>query len=196
MKFNIDDYKGKYVMHCKTEEEARDFCNHLHNMGKRWTSGRNYLGDTLWNHHREHTGYNFNSGTYSNVPWYIMNDYKILEWSDFMNKEFTKADLKTGDVVMLRGGELGIVIAEFEVIVCQNGGWLNFAHIRDNLTDSFYGEKYDIMVVRRPKYNHDCAFDAIHHDRGTLVYDRKEPEEMTLEEVCKLLGKEIKIVKG
>lgn len=29
MKFNIDDYKGKYVMHCKTEEEAIDFANYL-----------------------------------------------------------------------------------------------------------------------------------------------------------------------
>ena len=27
MKFNIDDYKGEYAMHCKTEEEAKDFCN-------------------------------------------------------------------------------------------------------------------------------------------------------------------------
>ena len=25
MKFNIDDYKGKYAMHCKTKEEAEDY---------------------------------------------------------------------------------------------------------------------------------------------------------------------------
>lgn len=46
MKFNIDDYKGKYAMHCKTEEEARDFCNYLHSIGRVWNSGGDYLGDT------------------------------------------------------------------------------------------------------------------------------------------------------
>jgi hypothetical protein len=30
MNFNIDDYKGKYVMHCKTKEEARSFCDYFH----------------------------------------------------------------------------------------------------------------------------------------------------------------------
>ena len=29
MKFNFDDYKGKYVMHCKTREEARSFCDYF-----------------------------------------------------------------------------------------------------------------------------------------------------------------------
>jgi len=32
MKFNIDDYKGNYVMHCKSLEEATDFCNYLDNV--------------------------------------------------------------------------------------------------------------------------------------------------------------------
>ena len=29
MKFNIDDYKGKYVMHCKTKEEVESFRKYL-----------------------------------------------------------------------------------------------------------------------------------------------------------------------
>lgn len=196
MNFNIDDYKGKYVMHCKTREEARDFCNYLNEIGRCWCSGKSYLHHTNWIDHQSDTVYFFNFGTYG-TKLRIENDdnYTILEWEDFMNKEFTKEDLKTGDVVKLRCGELGIVITDFEVIACQNGGWLDFKHIREDLTDSFYGEKYDIMVVRRPKQNCDCAFDAIHHDRGIIVYERKAVEEMTLAEVCRLLGKEIKIIK-
>ena len=195
MKFNINDYKGKYVMHCKTEKEAIDFCKYLHSIGKRWNNVKSYLNTTEWDIYGTDTVYLFNSDLVSYTQYAKRQNYTILEWSDFMNKEFTKADLKTGDVVQLRCGELGIVITDFEVIVCQNGGWLNFKHIREDLTDSFYGEKYDIMVVRRPKQNYDCAFDAIHHDRGIIVYERKAVEEMTLAEVCRLLGKEIKIVK-
>ena len=39
MKFNIDNYKGKYVMHCKTEEEAKIFCKYLHSIGRMWNNG-------------------------------------------------------------------------------------------------------------------------------------------------------------
>ena len=194
MKFDINNYKGKYVMHCKTEKEAIDFCKYLHSIRKRWNNVTSYLNNTEWDLYGTDTVYLFNSDLVSYTHYAKRQNYTILEWEDFMNKEFTKADLKTGDVVKLRCGELGIVITDFEVIACQNGGWLDFKHIREDLTDSFYGEKYDIMVVRRPKRNYECSFDAIHHDRGIIVYERKAVEEMTLAEVCKLLGKEIKII--
>ena len=198
MKFNINNYKGSYVMHCKTKEEAESFCRYLDSVNRKWGSGKSYLFGTNWECNQSNTVYYFNHGTYGDLRFINKNedgitDYTILEWSDFM--QFTKADLRTGDVVQLRDGELGIVLTDFEVIVCQNGGWLDFKYIREDLTDSFYGGKCDIIIVRRPRQNYECAFDAIHHDRGIIVYERKEPEEMTLAEVCKLLGREIKIVK-
>ena len=42
MKFNIEDYKGKYAMHCKTEEEAKDFCAYLGGIGRKWCDGGSY----------------------------------------------------------------------------------------------------------------------------------------------------------
>lgn len=42
MKFDINNYKGKYVMHCKTEEEKKDFCDYLHSVGRKWKDGRSY----------------------------------------------------------------------------------------------------------------------------------------------------------
>ena len=39
MRFNIEDYKGNYVMHCKTEEEAEIFCKYLHSIGRTWSTG-------------------------------------------------------------------------------------------------------------------------------------------------------------
>ena len=35
MKFSMNNYKGTYAMHYKTEEEARNFRDYLHAMGKR-----------------------------------------------------------------------------------------------------------------------------------------------------------------
>ena len=59
MKFNIDDYKGRYAMHCKTEEEAIDFCNYLHSIGKEWCSGHSYVDVTYYNDYKSKTTYNF-----------------------------------------------------------------------------------------------------------------------------------------
>lgn len=194
MKFNIDDYKGNYVMHCKTEKEARDFLDYLDSIGKKWCSGKSYLGNTNWGIYTSNTIYEFNHGSYADTSYAERYGYTILEWSDFMNGEFTKADLKTGDVVKYRNGDVEIVNRELEMCILKNG-WNDLDDIRNDLTSKVH-QRYDIIAVRRPKDKGDCQFNAFEHKWGTLVYERKEVEEMTLAEVCKLLGKEIKIVKG
>lgn len=203
MKFNINDYDGNYAMHCKTEEEAKDFCRVLHEAGKVWNdilgrpNGSTYLEYTRWKEYKSDTCYNFNRDLYARIGYYEKQGYTILEWSDFMNAKFTKADLKTGDVIQQRNGEIGVVNRHLEMITCKGGGWIDLDRFRNDLTHVF-GKNYDIILVRRPKEKADCNFDAIKQEWGTLVYDRDrdEPEEMTLAEVCKLLGREIKIVKG
>ena len=197
MKFNIKNYKGRYAMHCKTKEEARDFCNYLHNIGKRWNNYTSYLDKTDWSTYKSNTVYLFHENLYWSINNAKQNGYTILEWEDFMNKEFTKADLKTGDVIRRRNGSVEILNRELGTLICDNGGWNNFEHIREDLTDDYVGKECDIIEVRRPKDKCDCCFDAMRANapRGILVYERKEVEEMTLAEVCKLLGKEIKIVK-
>ena len=189
MKFNINDYKGKYVMHCKTEEEAKDFRDYMAGIGKPITWSLScYCGENVTY---------FNKGTWGSIEYAEKDGYTILEWSDFMNGKFTKADLRTGDVIRRRNGSVEILNRENGNFICKNGGWNNFLHIREDLTDYYMGSAHDIIEVRRPKEPCDCCFDAmkVNAPRGILVYERKEVEEMTLAEVCRLLGKEIKIVK-
>ena len=112
-----------------------------------------------------------------------------------MNKKFTKEDLKTGDVVLRRNGSVEIVCLETGALIRRDG-----FNILDELTDDLLStfnddDSDDIIAVRRPKQPYHCQFCAFDKELGELVYERKEPEEMTLEEVCKALGKEIKIVK-
>ena len=194
MKFNINDYKGNYVMHCKTEEEAIDFCSYLHSIGRTWYHDSSYKSNILWKKYGKDTIYYFNDGVFGDKKRIIHNKfYTILEWSDFMNKEFTKRNLKTGDVIQRRNGIVEIVNCELEMFISKTG-WNNFDNIRNDLT-SILDSKFDIVKVRRPKEKSDCQFCAIEMDFGELVYERKEVEEMTLAEVCQLLGKEIKIIK-
>lgn len=200
-KFNLDDYQGKYAMHCKTEEEAKDFCRVLHEAGRQWHDGQSYLEEIYWDTESVFTVlglladkrfYLFNEGRYSTRERFCQ-DYVILEWSDFMNKDFTKADLRNGDVVLRRNGDVEIHIAGRFV---DKGGYaVSSIFLNRDLshTDAF---SRDIMAVRRPNELSDMSFDAFEKKLGRLVYERDETVEMTVEEVCKALGKNVKIVKG
>lgn len=92
MKFNIDNYKGKYVMHCKTYDEAVNFCNYLHSMGRCWINGRKYYEYTNWERYKTKTIYYFNKGSYGEIDL-VNQGYTVLEWSDFMDMEKETASL-------------------------------------------------------------------------------------------------------
>lgn len=199
MKFDISryNYNTNCAMHCKTEEELETFLDYLYDNGydhladcvpTRPSLRKNYYGNdhVFW----------FNNGTWSNVDYAKTVNATILEWSTIVAGEstFTKADLKTGDVVLRRNGEIEIVNYELGTLICKEGGYNLLSYFRNDLTH-IHTREWDIIEVRRPKEKCDCCFDAMGVSRrGTLVYERKEPEEMTLAEVCRLLGKEIKII--
>ena len=191
MKFNPDDYKGKVAMHCRNKEELEDFVNYLIRNGHKdktpYSLSHCYYGANV---------FYFNSQTWSDITYAERNGYTILKWEDFMKETFTKADLKTGDVVLQRNGNVEIVNRELGMLICKDG-WNDLDDVCNDLTFKLNRPQYDIVAVRRPKEKSDCNFKAFTHEWGTLVYDRNhnEPEEMTLAEVCRLLGKEIKIIK-
>ena len=192
MKFDINKYKGHYVMLCETEEEAKDFCNFLHNTGRTWLSGELYSEKSYF---YENIVYFFNEGMQGILEHAKNKGYTILKWRDFMNKKFTKADLKTGDVIKRRDGAIEIVNRELEMLIAKMG-WGDLNRIAEDLTDK-YNSKRDIVAVRRPREKHECSFHSFECDCGDLIYDRDRDEavEMSLEEICAALGKNIKIVK-
>lgn len=196
MKFNIDDYKGNYVMHCKTEEEAKDFCNYLDSLGRKWCNNKKYTEENYWQYYQDETCYDFNDNSFNAKYFFVGHNYKILEWSDFMDKKFTKADLKSGDVILRRDGSVEIVCLETGALI-RRDGFNILDELTDDLLSTFNDDDFDdIIAVRRPKQPYHCQFCAFDEGLGELVYERgDEPEEMTLDEICKALGKEIKIVK-
>lgn len=124
----------------------------------------------------------------------IVFENKEKEEKD-MNK-FTKKDLKNGDVVKFKNGENAIAVVDTGTFVFADG-YLKFEDVNSDLTYNgvIRGDKYTVMAVRRPTRSSECHLELFEMGLGNLVYERKEVEEMTLEEVCKALGKEIKIVK-
>lgn len=189
MKFDFGKYKGqKVAMHCKTEQEAIDFCNYMHEHGKKWNNGEPYGLIINYNVYGSKTCYWFNAGKFGDKEWFIENDFEILEWSDYTDK-FTKSDLKNGDVLINREGSVEIAIPEVGTRITKDGCRNNISSLREDLTNNI-DTCFDIMKVYRPKSPEQCSFNENLFKQGELIFDRSKTEfiEITLEEIAALKG--------
>lgn len=86
--FDFDAWKDKNVcMHCKTEEEAEDFCREMNKAGLLWSSGNSYLSWSCFDSYKEQMCYCFNKGTYDSTVYAKDKGYTILEWSEYRSTE-------------------------------------------------------------------------------------------------------------
>lgn len=188
MKFRFEDYQGNYVMWCKTEEEAKDFCRVMHESGRRWGSGDDYVKYPRFTAHLDETCYNFNSGSFANIHWYKRHDFIILKWEDFMEKEFTLSDLKVGMLVETRNSGY-FLVAENDnegMFFTNEDGWTGYI-TKHNDMKSAICEDFDIMkVYSMPSKNRD-AFNYSAENRK-LLFQSKEPKELTMQEIADKFG--------
>ena len=193
-KFNWDEFKEvKFAVHCKTEEEAKDFCRQMYKHGMVWGSGNSYLSCTHYEKYKDKTCYD-GQGVYQSYDHFKKYRYEILEWSDYMQKEFTKSDLKDGMVVEQRDGNMYLVLAGKAV----RKGRCN--HI-DGYTDDLKWEGYTggdiVKVYRITPESLGCIEEVFVKSNLELIWERKEPKKMTVEEMRQkleeLTGEEIEV---
>lgn len=192
-KFNWDEFKNKdskIAVHCKSEEEAKDFCKRMHEHGMKWCSGESYLKETYYSECEETC---YIRGEFSEHWYYKSNGYEILEWSDYMQKEFTKADLRDGMVVEYNDDYFGkrLVIGGFLI---GEDGYADLGDYNENLKSVVS----DLKIVRVYKIKRMGKISSIMRDDNLeLIWERKEPKKMTVEEMRKKLeevtGEEIEV---
>lgn len=181
-KFNWDEFKNKYnkiAVHCKTEEEAVDFCKQMHEHGMKWNGGFSYLDYTNYRIYREGTCY-IAKGEYCFKNYYEKRGYTILEWSDYMNKEFTKADLEDGMVVEQRDGDMYLVLAG---MVVRKRGYNRIGDYDDDLKCAGYTGGDIVKVYRITPGSLGCVEHVFIKNNLELIWERKEPKKMTVEEM-------------
>ena len=197
MRFNWDEFKdadNKIAVHCKTEEEAKDFCRQIHGQGMKWRNGESYLKNTNYNMHNEGTCY-YGGGEWSSLDIAENYNYKILEWSDYMQKEFTKSDLKDGMVVEYRRKDYGKRMVVGNMLIGEEGSHRLEAYEND-LTQG-YAES-QLSIIRVYKIKNERNFKHIMDDDNLeLIWEHKEPKKMTVEEMRQKLeelkGEEIEV---
>lgn len=193
-KFNWDEFKNKdnkIAVNCKTEEEAVDFCKQMHEHGMKWCTGKSYMEKTNYEEYKGETCY-YGNGEYSSRVFAEKYNYKILEWSDYTNKEFTKADLKDGMVVKHRNGDKKMVISE---ALIGEDGYSDRNCFREDLTDRYFKD-LDIVGVYAIKEYSNFA-DMLSDYNLELIWERTELKKMTVEEMRKkleeLTGEQIEV---
>lgn len=104
-----------------------------------------------------------------------------------MSDFFTKSDLKNGDVIIRRNGNVEIVCVETQVLISTNGVYALNRFLED-LTDHI-DKNFDIIDVYRPTDPSHCSFSEYLYKRGKHVFHRDEsPIEVTIDEIAKLKG--------
>lgn len=196
MRFDWDAFKNtdnKIAVHCKTEEEAKDFCKQMHEHGMKWRDGDSYLEHTEYGRYLSKTCYTGDGG-FASCVFYESEGYKILEWSDYMNKEFTKADLRDGMVVEYNDNCFGkrLVIGGF---LTGEDGYVDLGDYNENLKNVVS----DLEIVRVYKIKCMGKISSIMDDDNLeLIWKRKEPKKMTIEEMRQkleeLTGEEIEVM--
>lgn len=203
MKFNIDDYKGKYVMHCKTKEEAEIFCKYLHSIGRTWNNGDSYLSKSYWDRYKESMCYSFNYDVYCDKQYFEKEGYNILEMEDFMSDTMSNKDRinKVFEILGVKPNEyFKMIDAEFNEE--SNGSYciddnlkLHCSALRDEyvernssnaiIIDILRGEK---IIIPAPTEKEQLAIDYaralgckwIAKDKEDLIYAFTEkPHKMT-----------------
>lgn len=195
-KFNWDEFKNKYnkiAVNCKTEEEAKDFCKRMHEHGMKWCTGKSYMEKTNYEEYKGETCY-AGSGKFSSYRYYNSEGYEILEWGDYMQKEFTKADLEDGMVVEYRCVALGRRLVVKDMLIGIDGS-SNLKNYNDDLTEIDGDPELSIIRVYKIKYTK--RFENILDDNNLeLIWERTQ-KKMTVEEMRKkleeLTGEQIEV---
>lgn len=195
-KFNWDEFKNKYnkiAVHCKTEEEAKDFCRQMHGQGMKWRDGDSYLELTEYGKYLDETCYT-GVRSFGCCDFYESEGYKILEWSDYMDKDFTKANLKDGMVVEQRDGGMYLVLAGTAVGKGEHNSIVGYT---DGLKWAGYKGGDVVKVYRITPGSLGCIEDVFIKNNLELIWERKEPKKMTVKEMKQkleeLTGEEIEI---
>lgn len=191
---------GELYVDLNSKEEIYDFLNRCADRGLYWASGDKanegvmirYCGDRML------ITYGISDLIHNKRGLLCLaceptDKTKMIKWSDYMKrKNFTKADLENGMVVECRNGERYLVL---KGKLLDGAHWKHISDYTAEMKEYVKGTyPYDIMKVYDT-----IGVTNLHNifsdENLILIWERQEVEEMTLAEVCKLLGREIKIIK-
>lgn len=178
---------NKIAVHCKTEEEAKDFCEKMDALGLMWSNGASYKGNSRWEDFRREIYYG-NTGGYTFSDFYKEEGYEIFEWGDYMEQDLRNL-LKNGTVVELRDGSRCMVINDGLMGVEDPDFSEKISKYSNGLQFNGENRGMDIMKV----YGHGYTISQCMGDTLPIIWKRKK-QKITIEDIKKQFGEDIEVI--
>lgn len=81
--FKIENYRGPYVMHCRTLGEARIFCKFTEKNKYTCLPKGEATSDVAWDRYQEKACFDFNNSRFCSKDFYEKYGYTVLDFEDF-----------------------------------------------------------------------------------------------------------------
>lgn len=201
----VEKFKnGEFYVHCDTEEKARKFVKWCYDNDIYWFVENKSGLETYYGDYGCNTVYVCNRYAkrlmYANKDDYVKDSDTVISFDEFMKevdgvKEFTKSDLEVGMFVKLRDGKVFLVLESYEelYLTSTSGYYSNLKNFNENLTNKNYRGS-DIVSIYLPKKADYLSYHLI-GDNLELIWEREEVKELTMEDIEKIVGCKVKIVK-
>lgn len=178
---------NKIAVHCKTKEEAEDFCEKMDALGLMWSNGTSYKENSRWEDFRREIYYG-NTGGHTFSDFYKKEGYEIFEWGDYMERDLRDL-LKNGTVVELREGSRCIVVNDRLMGIGDPDFSEKILKYSNGLQFNGENRGMDIMKV----YGHGYTISQCMGDMLPVVWERKK-RKITMEDIKKQFGEDIEVV--
>lgn len=178
---------NKIAVHCKTKEEAEDFCEKMDALGLMWSNGTSYKENSRWEDFRREIYYG-NTGGHTFSDFYKEEEYEIFEWGDYMEQDLRDL-LKNGTVVELRDGLRCMVINDGLMGVEDPDFSEKIFKYSNGLQFNGENRGMDIMKV----YGHGYTISQCIGDTLPIIWKRKK-QKITMEDIKKQFGEDIEVI--
>ena len=148
------DSKEKLAINCRTEEQAKKFCEGSNKLGKSYLTS-----DNMWNHHKENTCYS-NKGEYCYKGFYEEINCKVLSFEDI---EWEENKMKKVKVINI--GERYTTYKEF-VRIYANKLTKNFKDYESPKLNKIY----DLILMKPHTTNPEDEIALIQDSKTKQVY--------------------------
>ena len=193
MEFNWEDFKNhKIGVHCKTEEEAKEFIKECYKHGIEWQRSNGDITTTKWSKKGDRY-YACTDEHFLYTNFLIFNPL-YMQTVEYKKKD-NKMELKEGMIIECRNGNRYLLRnVRGELLLSANQGWTkciydnNFIDIEEDASNGHY----DIMKIYKSEARTlQYLFD---NQYLTCIWERKEPKKMTLAQISEALGYEVEVI--
>ena len=191
MEFNWEDFKNhKIGVHCKTEEEAKEFIKECYKHGIEWQRSNGDITTTKWSKKGDMyyacTDEHF---LYTNFLVFNPLYMQTVEYK----KEDNKMELKEGMIIECRNGNRYLLrTACGKLIASYNDKYMSLDYDEELNENQYFDKDFDVMKVYTSKaFILNSLFDD---EYLTCIWERKEPKKMTLAQISEALGYEVEVI--